>query len=534
MSDTGLEARDLGWTPLGAARPVLSGVDLRVEPGERVLLAGASGAGKSTLLRALAGVLGEAEPGDLTGRVTIDGSDIRPGDGRVGLLLQDPTSSLVAGTVGRDVAFGPENLGVPRSEIHARVERALAAVGFPYGTGHRTSALSGGETQRLALAGVLAMRPRMLLLDEPTAMLDDASAAEVRAAVARVVADRRVGLVVVEHRLDRWLDAAPRMGERAAEAAAWGGVHRSGDPESSPARAIDPLIDRLVVLGPEGIVADGPPEAVLTRHGDTLTDLGLWVPGTPPPAPQPVSIPAIARPTGGAVLALDGVALVRRPRPGLSVARRESLPPALVDIDLALAGAAMTVFRGRSGAGKSSLLGVLAGLERPTSGRVTASPELADGLTGGPADWRSRDLAARISWVPQQASLTILGQTVLDGLLATSRALGLDEATARAAAEDLAEQLHLGDTLHRNPHTLSGGQMRRLALASALVHGPSALALDEPSVGQDRHTWAAVAGVCRSAVDAGAAVAVSTHDDDLAAFAHTTHHIDAGRLGGVR
>ncbi|GMA42222.1 ABC transporter ATP-binding protein [Mobilicoccus caccae] len=217
MSAAALEARGLTWTPLGQDDPILDGVDLRVEPGERVLLAGASGAGKSTLLRALAGVLGEAEAGDLDGQVRVDGEPVRAGDGRVGLVLQDPAVSLVAGRVGRDVAFGPENLGVPRAEIGERVAGALAAVDFPYGPEHRSAALSGGEAQRLALAGVLAMRPDVLLLDEPTAMLDDDSAAHVRDAVAGVVADRRVSLVVVEHRLDRWLGVGDGEGGDSGE-----------------------------------------------------------------------------------------------------------------------------------------------------------------------------------------------------------------------------------------------------------------------------------------------------------------------------
>ncbi len=137
-----VEVRDLTWRPFGRREPVLSGVNLRVEPGSHVLLAGPSGAGKSTLLRALAGVLTTTESGDLSGSVLIDGAP--PAGSLVGLMMQDPDDALVAGRVGRDVAFGPESFGMPRDEIWSRVRSALASVGFPYDEDRPTSTLSGG------------------------------------------------------------------------------------------------------------------------------------------------------------------------------------------------------------------------------------------------------------------------------------------------------------------------------------------------------------------------------------------------------
>ncbi|GMA42223.1 hypothetical protein GCM10025883_42680 [Mobilicoccus caccae] len=217
------------------------------------------------------------------------------------------------------------------------------------------------------------------------------------------------------------------------------------------------------------------------------------------------------------------------------MARRAAPVPALVDVDLTIDAARLTAVRGRSGAGKSSLLSLAAGLERPISGRVVATPGLAGGVgpTAAPSTWASTDLAARIAWVPQRAALTIVGSTVLDSLLATGRALGRPEDEVRSGAESLLADLRLQGLEDRNPHTLSGGELRRLALASGLVHGPSVLALDEPTVGQDRHTWAAVVGLCAAAAGVGMAVLVSTHDDDLARTADATHVLDAGRLAGV-
>lgn len=496
-----LQARGLSWTPLGRSTPVLAGLDLDVEAGERVLLAGASGAGKSTLLQALAGVLGEVDPGDLGGEVLVDGTAVRAGDGRVGLLVQDPADALVAGRVSRDTAFGPENLGLPREEIRARVGEALEAVGFPYGVEHRSTALSGGEAQRLALAGVLAMRPGALLLDEPTSMLDDTSAALVRGAVARAVGDRHATLVVVEHRLDRWLDTD------------------------------GPSIDRLVVLTEHGILADGPPARVLGEHRDALLAGGLWVPGAPPPPPVATGdvLADLRRAPGG--LDVRGVGLVRTPRRGLAVDRRPPVPrAALTDVDLRVDPGALTALRGASGAGKSSLVSVAVGLERPTSGQVVVDPVLAGEASSSPSRWTSREFADRAAWVPQQASLALTGRTVEECLLATSRALGDDESVARARAGALLDLLDLAGLEDRHPLSLSGGQTRRLALASALVHRAPILALDEPTVGQDRLTWAAVVGLAQAARAAGAAVLVSTHDDDFADSADALTHLVDGRV----
>ncbi len=236
-----------------------------------MLLLGASGAGKSTLMHALAGVLGGDDEGDRSGELLVDGRP--PAPGRSGLVLQDPDSQVVLARVGDDVAFGCENLGVPRGEIWPRVASALDSVGLGLPLDHPTSSLSGGQKQRLALAGVLAMRPGLLLLDEPTANLDPNGVIEVRDAVARVVADRSVTLIVVEHRVEVW----------------WN------------------VVDRVVVLEPGGgVLADGPPDAVLADRGAALAASGVWVPGFSPEAPERTLVgrphtPSRGRSLGGQV-----------------------------------------------------------------------------------------------------------------------------------------------------------------------------------------------------------------------------------------
>jgi energy-coupling factor transport system permease/ATP-binding protein len=527
-----LEVRDLTWRPLGRKEPVLSGISLRIEAGSRVLLAGPSGSGKSTLLRALAGVLTTTETGDLSGSVLIDGS--APAGSSVGLMMQDPGDALVAGRVGRDVAFGPENFGMPRSEIWSRVRSALASVGFPYDEDHPTSALSGGEAQRLALAGVLALTPRLVLLDEPTSMLDASSAAVVRGAILSAIRTSGATLVMVEHRLSDW------VGE----------------------------VDRLVVLDPTGrISVDGPVAATLATSADSLAAQGVWVPGAPPPRPLDVApelcVPTLGTttlkgPTGSArtltggvdrdlLVSAESVSVLREPRASvMSATRAATAVQALLDVTATVSAGEVVAVVGPSGAGKSTLTSLLAGVDAPSEGMVRATDNLLSGLKVGsdrragcgigpsvPSPiqrWSSRTLASRFGWVPQQAEHASVARTVRGDVLSTSRLLGLDEDAARTRADCLLEVLGLSALSDTDPHHLSGGEQRRLALAGAIAHGPSVLVLDEPSVGQDRLTWSAVAGVVLGARDAGMAVVVATHDPLLIDLADRRITLQAGRI----
>ena len=513
-----VEVGDLTWRPFGRRAPVLSGVSLRIEPGSHVLLAGPSGAGKSTLLRALAGVLTTTESGDFSGSVLVDG--VPPAGSSVGLMMQDPDDALVAGRAGRDVAFGPESFGMPRDEIWSRVRSALASVGFPYDEDRPTNALSGGETQRLALAGVLALTPRLVLLDEPTSMLDPSSAAMVREAITSAVRASGATMVMVEHELS----------------------------------AVVHGVDRLVVLGADGRVsADGPVGATLARSTELLVAQGVWVPGVPAPRPLEVDralcAPVATRTSGtsatsgGSVgsgspgdqvlVSAESVSVTRQPRASVMSAKRP-MPAvrALVDVCATVSAGECVAVVGPSGAGKSTLTALLAGVDTPTLGQVRAGAALLAGTDVAEVihRWTSRGLAARFGWVPQQAEHAVVARTVREDVLSTCRILGLDDAATQARVDGLLEVLGLSALSGADPHHLSGGEMRRLALAGAIAHGPSVLVLDEPSVGQDRLTWSAVAGVVVAARDAGVGVVLATHDPLLIALADRRITLSAGRV----
>lgn len=475
-----VEARGWGWRHAGRRDPAVTALDLVIEPGERVLLLGASGAGKSTLLHGLAGILGGAEEGEHSGELLIDGTPASGVRGTAGLVLQDPDTQAVLARLGDDVAFGLENLGVDPDEIHRRVPAALAAVGLELPLESSTTALSGGQKQRLALAGVLAMQPRLLLLDEPTANLDPEGVREVVASVVATAADRT--LVVVEHRVDAW----------------W------------------PHITRVVVLGSGGVIADGAPDAVLAEARAALEEAGVWLPGTADAMPRHPAPEA-----GEELLAADGITVgrvgtrVRRRRRG----HHAGVDPAALaaaaarDIRLTLHAHRVLALTGRNGAGKTTLALTLAGLLTPVAGTVRATPLLADGAAPHPAEWRSRELLTRVGFVFQSPDHQFLATTVRAELELGARALGREPDASRI--DELLQRLRLDRLARAHPFSLSGGEKRRLSVATVLATSPRVLVLDEPTFGQDARTWRELVALLAEQRDAGCGIVVVTHDRAL-------------------
>ena len=247
MADIVVTVRVRGYTYPGGQKQVLTNVAMDIRRGEYVLVAGPSGGGKSTLCRCLTGLIPHFYGGELVGNIAVFGQDVAsllPHDlvPRVGMVFQNPQDQLLAVTVEDDVAFGPQQLALPRAEIHRRVDDALAAVGA--GDLRRRSVfnLSSGQQQRVALAGALALQPELLILDEPTSQIDPTGAAAFLDTVARLHQERGLTVVLVEHRLAHVL----------------------------------PAVDRMIVVAGGRIAADGPPRHVLA--GGALDGLGLALP----------------------------------------------------------------------------------------------------------------------------------------------------------------------------------------------------------------------------------------------------------------
>ena len=477
-------ARGWGWRHAGRKNAALSDVDLDIAPGERVLVLGPSGSGKSTLMGGLAGLLGGAEEGEATGTLTVDGVAPAEARGRVGLLMQDPEAQVVLARVGDDVAFGMENLGVAREEIWPRVENSLEAVGLSVPLDHSTTELSGGQKQRLALASILAMGPGLLLLDEPTANLDPSGVAEVRAAVEKVVERTGATVVVVEHRVDVWAS----------------------------------LVDRVIVVADGAIAADGPLDEVLAQQGDAMRERGIWLPGDdvaaevgPAPEVPPASSEAapIARVTD-LTIGYDASAPVRS------------------GIDLTIERGVSTCIVGANGAGKSTFALTLAGLLPPLEGAVEV--ETSDGTAGDPHEWSSKQLLGRMSMVFQEPEYQFLAATVAEELAIGPRAAGMTDEEIAPLVDEHLEALGLTKLARANPMTLSGGEKRRLSVATALISAPELLILDEPTFGQDRGTWLGLVRLLRAALERGVTLVSITHDPAFVA-AMGQRVVDLGQVG---
>ena len=485
-------ARGWGWRHAGRKNAVLSGVDLDIAPGERVLVLGPSGSGKSTLMGGLAGLLGGAEEGEATGTLTVDGVAPAEARGRVGLLMQDPEAQVVLARVGDDVAFGMENLGVAREEIWPRVENSLEAVGLSVPLDHSTTELSGGQKQRLALASILAMGPGLLLLDEPTANLDPSGVAEVRAAVEKVVERTGATVVVVEHRVDVWAS----------------------------------LVDRVIVVADGAIAADGPLDEVLAQQGDALRERGIWLPGDDVAAevgPAPKVPPASSEsPEGGA----RGTTPITRVT-GLTIGYDASAP-VRSGIDLTIERGVSTCIVGANGAGKSTFALTLAGLLPPLAGTVEV--ETADGTVGDPHEWSSKQLLGRMSMVFQEPEYQFLAATVAEELAIGPRAAGMTDEEIAPLVDEHLEALGLTKLARANPMTLSGGEKRRLSVATALISAPELLILDEPTFGQDRGTWLGLVRLLRAALERGVTLVSITHDPAFVA-AMGQRVVDLGQVG---
>lgn len=514
------------------------GLNLTIEAGQRVLLLGASGIGKSTILEGAAGLIGsdiilksdsndknsnssshnvlvEDEDGGVSeGAVFVDDVPVHKARGRVGLVLQDPESQAIFQRLGDNVAFGPENMNVPRKEIWNIVDESLKEVGLDGLQLHRSTAhLSGGQMQRLALAGALAMKPSVLLLDEPTANLDPDGVEQIVSAVGKVLDDTHATMVLVEHHAQPWIDLIDRVIVLGLENSGNSGNSKNGeDSEDSKNFVHDDDIARDE-SAKTVIVADGTPDEVFNRKDLDFENLGIWLPdkykdsknrniGRIHVEGEPDCDPSVG--DGKVVLSTKNLAISHTDTP---IAK---------NINLEFNSGQITALVGANGAGKSTLSLTLAGLIPSIEGEVVASEELCKDLdSSDPIKWKSTELAKRISYVFQNPEHQFACGTVLEEVMLGPIRTGMSEEDARTKAQELLERFRLGRYANANPYTLSGGEKRRLTVAASLAAAPRVLILDEPTFGQDRKTWMQIIKLIASLRADGVSVIVVTHDKEL-------------------
>ncbi|HET9613748.1 MAG TPA: ATP-binding cassette domain-containing protein [Candidatus Limnocylindrales bacterium] len=475
-----IEVDDLTFRYRRATEPALRSVSLTIEPGEVVLVAGPSGCGKSTLIRAINGLIPHAYPGELTGRVLVEGQPttelkLRDIARTIGTMLQDPAKQIVGATVEAELAFGPENLGLAREEIASRIREVVRRTGIESIAGRETSALSGGERQLVAAAGILMMRPRLYVVDEPLANLDPATA-ERLLALLRSLADEGHAVVIVEHRVEEALELRPDRvlyldDGRTRYLGDVDGFLQVADPEAVRL-PFEIVLERARLAGgalPRDADRSGPPSAAqpATDGGRRLEYRGVWA-------------------GYGERVVLRGI--------DASFGRRETV-----------------AVLGPNGSGKTTLFRTAMRLMEATAGEIR--------VDGRPIrDQMVPQLATVFGYVFQSPSQMLFARTVREELLFGPRNLGRDPATFDELVADVLHRTSLDDLediRDRPPLTLSFGQQKRLALAIALALQPPGLILDEPSAGQDHRTANRfLAGV--ATIPNLESLYLITHDVDLA------------------
>jgi len=453
------------WYP-GAAEPSLRSLDLELGSGLAVVVGG-SGGGKSTLLRLLNGLVPQFHGGRISGSALVAGLDpmrtpIPRMAGRVGLVFQDVETQSVYGTVEREVAFGLENQAMARAEMHDRVDEALASLSIEHLRTRRLATLSGGERQRVQLAAVLAMRPQLVALDEPTSQLDPEGSQAVLAACRQLAAGGRA-VIVAEHRLESLLPAADRL--------------------------------LLVESGRVGPASREDLEIVVARHSprnfaaaDTAWELRDVIAG-----PAGANGPAILEELSLAGAAGEVVAVI-----GPNGSGKTTLLRTLAGLLPAVTG---TV---RRPDGRTAYLPQNPGalLYQPT---VRAEVELTLSRTGAAGSAAAGSAAAGAS--------SRAGASVRPG---ASDAAGAAVRAGSAASEMLAA-FGLTELAERYPRDLSSGERQRAALAATIAGGPALVLLDEPTRGMDAAARRSLVAAVRLLAERGSAVVVATHDSDLVA-----------------
>lgn len=503
----------------------LSDVNLELEKGEFVLLVGSSGCGKSTLVRCLNRLVPEISGGSFSGRVLLRGKDLKKEKINrlaleVGMVFQNPETQLFCLTVAEDISFGPENLGLPRIEVLSRVEKALKAVRLEKLRDHFIFTLSGGEKQRTAIGGNLAMEPEILVLDEPTSDLDPAGTQEVLELLRRLNEEKQTTLILIEHKLDSVFEMA----------------------------------DRMLVMDEGRLIFDGKPFEILCREEETLKKLGIH-------PPQLIEIARLLGMDSEASIAPPYENVLKRLAELLKVPAAESqleswkgqkletstsilssednLPHVRIEnlcyrledgseilknINLDIKNGEFLALLGHNGAGKTTLAGHLIGFFRPSCGRILLNGKDTEGYS-------TAQLSRKVGYLFQNPDSQIFMDSVIKEIRFGLETVGIPEEEIEKRVNESLEIMELSAYKNRHPHSLSRGQRQRLAVASILAIEPDLLVLDEPTTGQDRGHIFKFLDKIRELKKLGKTVILITHDMELVAeYAERVVVMKQGRI----
>jgi energy-coupling factor transport system ATP-binding protein len=489
-----LRLRGVGYTYAGGRQLVLDGIDLEVPAGRVVGLVGPADAGKSTLCLIAAGLAPGSIGGRLTGSVTLDGAEtveLKPFEAaqRCGILFQNPLTQLsgTAVTVFEEIAFGPRNLGLSAALIAGRVGAALDALGIEALGPRDPLKLSGGQAQLVALASVLALEPKLLVLDEPTSQLDPAGTHLVGDALARLAAGSGTAVLIVEHKTGMLAQFAHevvlldggRIVRRGATAAVLG----------------DPALAAAGVQPPEPVSL----QRALSEHGLEAASAVLdTAPGLHPPVLPPAARPrpVVKPPSTEGPLAIECLG-VSFEYPGGT--------RALDGVDLAIAQGERVAIIGQNGSGKSTLVRQFNGLLRPLTGSVA--------IAGEPVgDRHVAEVARQVGLMFQNPDRQIFARLVRDEVAFGARNVGRRGSDLDDAVRASVEAVGLRGAEDTNPYDLGFSKRKLLALASVLSMGTPIVILDEPTTGQDARGVARIQAIIDDLAKAGRTVIAISHD----------------------
>jgi len=482
-----LAITDLSFRYRDRQDPSIEDISLEMASGELLLLAGASGSGKTTLIRCINGLVPRSYKGEIQGQILINGQDISQLSlARIsqmtGTVLQDPERQILGTRVRNEVAFGLENLGLPRDEIRQRMDEALQHLGILALRDRETFNLSGGEKQKVALAGVLAMRPNLLLLDEPLASLDPGSAQETLALV-RQLADEGMAVLMVEHRVEDVLKIGPERILYLSD----GQIRYFGKPEGLT-QAVDYHEIKL------------PAAMIMERAIDN-------------PAPQPLE----RLPAG---VEIDGQNLVQFEDVEFGYEKKTEV---LHGINLTFRQGDVVAILGPNGAGKTTLVKHAIGLLKPQGGRVLVNGK-------NTSDLSVAEIANTLGYVFQSPSHMLFASTVHDELAFGPKNLGH---TADQIEKEVARAIEIVNLTGREddpPLALSFGQQKRVSIAAILSMQSKILVMDEPTAGQDYRNYMDFMDAIIQLPNFEAILFI-THDVDLAViYANRVLMVDRGQI----
>ncbi|MFC2045582.1 ABC transporter ATP-binding protein [Chloroflexota bacterium] len=483
-------------------QPALNNVNLTINDGEFVLLTGPSGGGKSSLCRCFNGLIPHFHGGKVSGSIVVEGQDTLKSSTKemakiVGFVFQDPENQLVSIDVEREVAFGPENLGFPRDLIAKRVEESLDTLGIANLRYRQISELSGGEKQKVAIASVLALHPRVLILDEPTSELDPKGAEDVLSIVTRLNDELGLTVILVEHRLDRVIQ----------------------------------YVDRLIVIDAGTIIIDGEIDDILVNHYHELSEIGIGIP------PLIRLFQELKKRDAGIdkipLTVKEGRSEIRKTLKNISV-QSDSIPncdmksgdtlikiknlwyaypnghTAVKSINLEVGEGEFVAIMGRNASGKTTLVKHFNRLLVPTKGSIKIN-----GIDTKEAT--IAELARKVGYVFQNPNDHLFADTVYDEVAFTLKNLGYDSKEISQRIDEVLERLHLNEHRGRYPRSLSGGEKQRVALASVLAPKPRIIILDEPTRGMEYRLKSELMKFLEECCCQGNTVILVTHDVEIVA-----------------